>query len=155
MNLDVGCGDMPRGDVNCDLNVGHTLQGGDQTKEGIFIDAKQIPIFVRCDAQALPFRDSYFQKLTSYDVIEHVKDPAQMLGELLRVSRDEIEVRCPHPSSRFANMPFHLHVLTPTWFTNILSKADVDFSVSVSDARGKSYENIVKIKKRFNHARRC
>lgn len=30
--LDVGCGANPHGTVNCDLNVGQTLEGGDQKK---------------------------------------------------------------------------------------------------------------------------
>jgi len=40
--LNVGCGDVLRGDVNCDLNVGHTLEGGDQIKQGIFVDSSRI-----------------------------------------------------------------------------------------------------------------
>ena len=30
--LDVGCGDNPKGTVNCDFNVGQTLEGGDQKR---------------------------------------------------------------------------------------------------------------------------
>ena len=146
--LDVGCGDVPRGDVNCDLNVGHTLEGGDQSKKGVFISAKEIPNFVRCNGQALPFCDGAFEKVLSYDVIEHVEDPSEVLLELIRVAKSEVEVRCPSPCSVFARMPFHRHILDPEWFEEILSKLDVDFNVQISDARGKSHENVVTFKKR-------
>ena len=86
--------------------------------------------------------------MLSYDVIEHVEDPTEMLLELIRVAWSEVEVRCPSPRSVFARMPFHKHILDSEWFEEILGRLDVDFNVQISEVRGKSQENVVTLKKR-------
>lgn len=46
--LDVGCGDNPQGDVNCDI---HTYRNPEMllSKPDYFVDIKKIPNFVQCD----------------------------------------------------------------------------------------------------------
>jgi len=71
--LDVGCGDRPRGDVNCDIEL-----------------RKNIPNFVLCSAEYLPFRENSFDIVTSFYVIEHIPNIYKFLSELYRVSRKSI-----------------------------------------------------------------
>lgn len=123
--LDVGCGDHPRGTVNCDLNLGHTLQGSDQTKTGIVINPHAIPNFVRCEATHLPFRGGVFDRALSFHLIEHLPYPPALLRELFRVSRGEVEIRCPHRLSHNARKPHHLHYFDHQTFTQILRSLGV------------------------------
>jgi len=119
MNLDVGCGDNPQGTVNCDLNVGQTLEGGDQQK-GIIIDPRQIPNFVKCSGLRLPFREGSFKNVFCFHVIEHTTSPSKLLKELVRVARQRVIVRCPHRFSKGAKMRCHRSFLNKTWFQRTL-----------------------------------
>ena len=40
---------------------------------------------IRCDGQSLPFKENLFDTIICIDVIEHVPNPQQMIGELARV----------------------------------------------------------------------
>jgi hypothetical protein len=53
LRLDVGCGDFPQGNVNCDLYLTESPEMG----KGRKIDPKKCPNFVRSDTYHLPFRD--------------------------------------------------------------------------------------------------
>lgn len=117
--LDVGCGDNPCGTVNCDLNVGHTLEGGDQ-KRGIIINPQMIRNFVRCDCHFLPFRTYSFDTVFCSHVIEHIASPHKLLCELLRVAKRKVTVKCPHRFSRGAKFPFHIHFFNKSWFAKTL-----------------------------------
>jgi len=72
------------------------------------------------DALHLPFRDKIFKKVFCYHAIEHVSNPYRVLQELLRVSNDRVEIRCPHRFSKHAKMPYHRHYFTRTWFARAL-----------------------------------
>jgi len=72
--LDVGCGERPRGDVNCDIMV------------------QKAPNFVLCDAHHLPFRDNAFEKVVSYYVIEHCIDIIRYLNEVYRVAKKYVVI---------------------------------------------------------------
>ncbi len=137
MTLDVGCGDNPQGTVNCDINVGKVLEGGDQ-KQGIFIEPKKIKNFVKCDAHHLPFRSDCFREVDCFHLIEHVEHPLKLLKELIRVSSDCVTIKCPHRFSRGAKLPFHVRYLNLFWFERTLcrlrdsSHKKFTFSVSLS-----------------------
>jgi ubiquinone/menaquinone biosynthesis C-methylase UbiE len=88
--LDVGCGYLPRGDVNVDLYVKPSIH------RSIALNTKQIPNFVLADSQHLPFKNACFDKVLSSHVIEHVDKPMLMLQEMVRVSNRYVLVRCPH-----------------------------------------------------------
>lgn len=118
--LDVGCGDHPWGDVNCDINTGYTAEGGDQKERGMFIDPHKIRNFVKCDAQYLPFKDNAFTKVFCFHVIEHVNNPYLLIRELMRVSHNSVTIRCPHRFSRGAKFPFHVHFFNKSWFAKSL-----------------------------------
>lgn len=88
--LDVGCGYLPRGDVNVDLCVKPSIH------RNIALNVKRIPNFVLADSQHLPFKNACFDKVPSSHVIEHVDKPMLMLQEMVRVSKRYVLVRCPH-----------------------------------------------------------
>lgn len=72
--LDVGCGSLPRGDINIDV---------------IRYDYEN---FVLADARHLPFKDKVFTHLMVYNVLEHLPNVSNALAECHRVS-ENVEVR--------------------------------------------------------------
>jgi ubiquinone/menaquinone biosynthesis C-methylase UbiE len=90
--LDVGCGTVATGDVNCDLflkNVGH------RGKTAMPILLAKTKNFVLCDVQYLPFKNGGFNMVYCSHVIEHVVNPSQLFRELLRVSLNQVVIKCP------------------------------------------------------------
>lgn len=84
--LVVGCGDG--NEVACLSEVFPT-----STVYGIDIDAKAVS-FNRCfieagDAQNLRFKNSEFDLIYSYHVIEHITDPGKAISEMSRVLREK------------------------------------------------------------------
>lgn len=70
--LDVGCGDKPYEDL-----FGNTEYIGIDVKRGSQAD-------VICDAKHLPFRDGAFLICLSFQVLEHVDEPASVVQEIFR-----------------------------------------------------------------------
>lgn len=99
--LDVGCGNNPAGDVNCDLFIGKTPHIEDRDN---IIDPKTIPNFIRCDAHHLPFKDSCFEEVFSSHILEHVDDATKVMLEMVRVTNNKILFKIPH---RFARRPWY------------------------------------------------
>ncbi|MGA3058974.1 MAG: class I SAM-dependent methyltransferase [Candidatus Bathyarchaeia archaeon] len=127
MKLDVGCGSNPSGDVNIDF-----LSFGWNSHEGKFMNPRLVSNFVVADAVFLPFRDGCFDVAFSSHVIEHVKDPYRMLSELLRVSKKEVVVRCPHRRGSGAKRPHHINYLDEDWFLGSLAKLGYSAKVLVT-----------------------
>ena len=96
--LDIGCGEEPRGTVNCDLFLKDTelhRRPGKTQSNGI-LDKRFIPNFVICDAQFLPFQSDCFDSVFSAQVIEHVNNPSLMFREMVRVSKRLVTVETMH-----------------------------------------------------------
>lgn len=73
MTLDIGCKNHPRGDIN--------------------VDIKEYPnVDCICNAEYLPFKDNSFEFVMSYYVLEHCIYPVKMILEMIRVSRDKVEI---------------------------------------------------------------
>lgn len=68
--------------------------------------------FIRADAHALPFRDNSFDGARVERTLQHVADPVQVVGEIVRVTR---------PGRRVA-------ALEPDWRTLVVSGADITTS---------------------------
>ncbi len=119
--LDVGCGDNPQGDVNCDVKSYWNDQIGDQ-RGCYFVNVKKIPNFVQCDAKYLPFRDETFTKVIASHVIEHVNDLSMFLKEVFRVAKEEVEIKCPHRLCSQAKMPHHVRYFNRQWFYDNLKR---------------------------------
>lgn len=132
MRLDVGCGDLPNGDVNCDLSTGHTIHLG----KGRSINPKQIPNFVRCDIHFLPFEDNTFHESVTSHVLEHkgVK-PISAIRELVRVTNGTVKVIVPH---RFADSKLgtdfkgHARTFNVTSLTKLLKRMKLPFSIATT-----------------------
>ncbi|MBO0888227.1 methyltransferase domain-containing protein [Candidatus Bathyarchaeota archaeon] len=73
MELNLGCGSDPWGDVRVDL--GYRTQTGVKTR-----------LNLRADAHYLPFRDSSFKQVRCWHMLEHVRNPEAVLQEIRRVS---------------------------------------------------------------------
>jgi len=97
--LDVGCGDLPRGNVNVDRFVKRSIHRSSD------LNPKKIPNFILADSRYLPFRNACFRKVVSYQTIEHVPTPELMLYEMVRVSTRRVLVVCPH------RLKFNIHAL--------------------------------------------
>jgi SAM-dependent methyltransferase len=85
MNLDVGCGHSPKGDVNIDLHIKATSHRNRTVELDEDLDTKKIPNFVKADANFLPFRPRMFKKVFMYEVLEHFDVPKQVLSEIRKV----------------------------------------------------------------------
>lgn len=95
MRLDVGCGNRPTGNVNCDLYISSTAHRGNDA-----LDLEKIPNFVRCDAKFLPFKDAAFEEVYASHVLEHFEKPSIPLKEMLRVASDRVCLVIPHRVTR-------------------------------------------------------
>lgn len=52
--------------------------------------------FIRCFAEDIPVEDKSFDTVCLGDILEHVKDPDQVLQEAKRISRDRIIITVPN-----------------------------------------------------------
>jgi ubiquinone/menaquinone biosynthesis C-methylase UbiE len=116
--LDAGCGECFRGDVNVDSYASYT--------KALLRD---IPNFVYCTIEYLPFKNRTFRHVKSYHVIEHVDKPYLALKELIRVSDYHVTVKCPHRFGMNAKGGAHKnHLFTRTWFVKALHFFQTYFS---------------------------
>lgn len=70
----------------------------------------------------------------SSHMIEHIKKPRKMLRELLRVSKRQVIVRCPHRKGSGAKRPFHINYLDEEWFNDSFSKLGVKPQIVVTNS---------------------
>jgi ubiquinone/menaquinone biosynthesis C-methylase UbiE len=84
--------------------------------------------FVNQSAEALPFADASFDTITSFEVIEHVEDDKDFLGEIVRVSAPRALVAISTPNRLVAsggrNKPlnkFHVREYTAEEFRDLLA----------------------------------
>lgn len=135
LRLDVGCGDSPRGNVNCDLYVKETPEMGGGRK----IDPKKCPNFVRCDTYHLPFRSNTFDEVFSSHLMEHMARPLQALSEMLRVSNYKVVFIVPHRMRRgFGDIFYpkfckehHKHIFNVKNLDHWLRKNGLIFDISI------------------------
>lgn len=117
MRLDVGCEYNFRGDVNVDVNVPPVASN---------------KLFIRADAQHLPFQNNVFDESSCFHVIEHVENPYLLVKELLRVTKYKVVIKCPHRFSFIAKGPDHIHYFRNRWFHQIAQRYGVFSRVQTS-----------------------
>ena len=131
LRLDVGCGQNPSGDINTDLYIVDDIVRRIQRFHEL--NTKKIPNFVCCDVQHLPFKNETFGLVYCAHVIEHVKNPSQLLSELTRVSTETVIVEYPHrygeklqifsrSYTRKWMRQHHIQHLSPKWFVKEAQK---------------------------------
>jgi hypothetical protein len=137
ITLDVGCGDHPRGTVNVDLHpeaTGH--RSLDQRKMAPPLDAKAIKNFVIADGCHLPFRSRAFHRVYSSHTIEHAENSYLFPRELLRVSRGEVKVVCPHRLGDTREKVLHASKLNLRWFEEAAESLNAEIlELRISDWR--------------------
>jgi SAM-dependent methyltransferase len=109
MILDVGCGNIKRGDINIDLGF---------VTDEVLQEGKPIRIYpdMLASGDYLPFIDNCFETVIAFHVIEHSNTPLKFLKELLRVSSRDVFIRVPHKDGRIATMPYHVSLFNEQWF---------------------------------------
>jgi SAM-dependent methyltransferase len=116
--LDIGCGNSPKGDVNCDLFVGHTPH---IINDEPSINPKKTANFIRCSAEFLPFKDKSFDIVNASEVLEHIVDPPFLLKEMKRVSRETVLLDVPNLRRFFAEEnPYHVYSWSSLSLYNLL-----------------------------------
>ncbi len=95
MILDVGCGNLPHGEVNVDLFIKHSIHRKVADLDTT-IKVAQTPNFVCANAESLPFATNSFSTVFSKATLEHVNNPVEMLREMLRVSSKRVIFIVPH-----------------------------------------------------------
>jgi hypothetical protein len=147
--LDVGCGHRPTGDVNVDLfpeASGHRCVD-QRVNDDVALHVHEIPNFVKADACSLPFRNGAFKSSYTWHLIEHLPDPEMFLRELMRVSVEKVEVRCPngeHVSCKGETKPLHLHDFSLEWFRGKLANfTEWDFAVRWDYSQSEPWEIVV------------
>lgn len=131
MKLDVGCGNNPKGEVNCDLFIGDTPH-----KKNTFINPHNIPNFVKCDANFLPFKNNVFTECSMDNVLEHKGvRPLKVIKEMLRVTNGIITIIVPH---RFAEAKtknkcgLHGRTFNVSTLNRLLKNMNLIFDVDVN-----------------------
>ena len=53
-------------------------------------------VIIRSVGENLPFRDNFFDVVTCFSVLEHVKDPFKVIDEMIRVTRSFVFIHFPN-----------------------------------------------------------
>ncbi|OKY77402.1 MAG: SAM-dependent methyltransferase [Candidatus Methanohalarchaeum thermophilum] len=138
--LEVGCGTGAlSGEFNRD---GHSVVGCD-LKLNRLKKAHQLKRgknFIRCDAENLPFNSNTFDAVVSIEVIEHLKEPKNLIKQVNRVLKDDgyFFLKTPNKFTHdifqaykfnyFESKKFHPNVLTHHALKNILKDYKFKFS---------------------------
>jgi len=117
MKLDVGCGWNYKGDVNIDLYVNDTVHRLPKGKlEGI-------PNLIVADGHKLPFRNDVFELVYCHHLLEHEGiQPLRLIRELVRVSKDKVEITVPSVLCITAYDFPHDKIFTPQAFNLIFRR---------------------------------
>lgn len=79
--LDVGCGDVPKGDVNLDIHYYGKWKN-----------------FVFGDAHYLPFKNKVFDKVYCSHTLEHLENPLKFFEEARRALKNGGVLECIYPT---------------------------------------------------------
>jgi ubiquinone/menaquinone biosynthesis C-methylase UbiE len=87
--LNIGCNDLESNDFfECEFFIGLDI---DKTAIQDAVKNKKV-CFVVGDAHDLPFKDKCFSLVFEKDVLHHLKEPREAVGEMLRVSKSAVKI---------------------------------------------------------------
>jgi len=103
--LEIGSGHNPRlrSDVLCDKFL------DDRERQGKLIIDRPLVI---CDGEKLPFKDKTFDYVICSHVLEHAKEPAQFISELVRVSHRGYIETPSRLSEKVFDFSYHRWIIT-------------------------------------------
>jgi len=135
--LDIGCGHLPKGDVNVDRFIEATShRSQDQRKrDDQPLDAGRIPNLICADACHLPFKNNTFETVYSSHTLEHTNG-SKMFSEAVRVSRKEITIICPNQVGCRGKKTLHKYPVNLTWF----HKAARHFQLIIQELKYSGYQ---------------
>lgn len=100
--LDVGCG---KGDYTSLFNLNNNEVYGLDIADYRLAEYKDCFNFKLYDGKRLPFQDSFFDVVISFDVIEHIEDDREFIREIYRVLKPQGQVFLSTPNqNRFSNI---------------------------------------------------
>jgi ubiquinone/menaquinone biosynthesis C-methylase UbiE len=146
--LDVACGIGYGSAILAQHGANHVV-GLDISPEAIAFGTKEYQaanLLLRTgDACNLPFDDSMFDVVVSFETIEHLKDPERLLAEISRVLKPEGRCICSSPNRDFvpsaghkeAN-PFHFSEMSYAEFDQLFSRY-FDVSERFSQTHSEAY----------------
>lgn len=104
--LDVACG---RGHLATKLAQKHDVTAADLIINDALIADRTRPTLVRCNVERLPFRDAAFDTVVSAHTLEHVRNIADAIAELRRVTNARLVVVVPKQREYRHTFDLHLH----------------------------------------------
>jgi len=125
--LDAGCGTGYGAEILAAAGAEHVL--GVDTAAAVIEAARsreaERVAFDRADIGRLPYADGSFDLITCFEVIEHVRDPGAVLGELARVlARDGVlAISSPNADRYPPGNPHHVREFTTSEFRALLAEA--------------------------------
>lgn len=84
------------------------------------------------DAEHLPFKDSLFDLVTAWTVVEHLKNPYLCIKEMLRVSNYMVMLTVGYTRQDMDADPTHFYAWTPKTFKQLLELYGYPVEVSIS-----------------------
>ena len=126
LNLDVGCGLLPKGDINVDLFIEEYSSRKKDLKK------LRIPNLINADIHFLPFRDKAFNTTFCYNVLEHIEvEIIYALRELVRVTENILEIQIPHRFAMFIEAPRHNKAYGVLSFRKLLKSLGFPYCLDV------------------------
>jgi len=113
--LDVGCGDVPKGDVNLD----------------VFFYVK-CENFIIAEAHHLPFKDGVFEKVYSKHCLEHLENPLKFFKVAKRILKNGGTLECIYPTDTMMTKKTIHNLLNLHWSSAFKWKSKVTGTEKIS-----------------------
>lgn len=135
--LDAGCGEGFTMNKLEENGIGKKIEGIEYEKDAINFGKKLFPnlIIKQGSIYKLPYRNRSFDVVICTEVLEHLKEPAKAITEMLRVSKKYLILSVPNDPlfmfsnfirgknlSRFGNDPGHINHWNPSGLRRFLIK---------------------------------
>lgn len=138
MILDVGCGDIPKGDVNVDLFLEPIHRDSSHIME-----PRNIPNFVVADTHHLPFRNNTFETVYSSHLLEHCLHPLDVLKEFERVSKSTVLLKIPSALHYRDRQQVHIYSWTPNAFRHFCELVFKTVDIYATNRKMRAIKHII------------